>query len=80
MVVEVKSSRTSEEELADYVKDGLKQLKGYKEHIQEYGLDLTEKGIGIEEGENIKAYIVVYVYFDLKGREIKVGHKSLGEG
>ncbi|MGB9718668.1 MAG: hypothetical protein ACPL4E_09570, partial [Thermoproteota archaeon] len=77
IIVEVKSSKTSEKELAGHIVEGLEQLESYKNHIQEYGLDLTEEGLGIEKGENIKAYIVVYVYFDLGNKEVKVGYERL---
>ena len=42
VVIEVKSSKTSEDYLARYVKDGLDQLNRYKEHIQEYSLDFRK--------------------------------------
>ncbi|MBO3839408.1 MAG: hypothetical protein QXS66_04350 [Thermoproteota archaeon] len=74
VIVEVKASKTSEEELAGDVHRGLEQLKGYREHIREYGLDLTEEGLGIEKGGNIKAYVIVYVFFDLENKEVRTGH------
>ncbi|MEM3712006.1 MAG: hypothetical protein QXR97_00475 [Thermoproteota archaeon] len=73
-------SKTSEEELAENIKNGLNQLKRYKKHIKEYGFDLTKEGLGVEKGENIKGYMVVYVYFDLKNKEIEVGYELLPEG
>ncbi|MEM2487402.1 MAG: hypothetical protein QXR44_02280 [Thermoproteota archaeon] len=80
VIVEAKSSKTSEEELAENIKNGLNQLKRYKKHIKEYGLDLTKEGLGVEKGENINGYMVVYVYFDLKNKEIEVGYELLPEG
>jgi len=80
VVIESKASRTSEGRLAEHVRGGLERLKEYREHIQEYGLDLTKQGLGIEKGENIKAYMIVYTYFDLENREVKVGYVWLPEG
>ncbi len=39
---------------------------------------LSKKGYGIKRGENIKAYIVAYVYLEKKKAE--VGYEPLSEG
>ncbi|MBO3809705.1 MAG: hypothetical protein FGF50_08955, partial [Candidatus Brockarchaeota archaeon] len=80
VIVEVKASKTSEEALANNIRDGLKQLAEYRELIQKYGLDLTEWNLGVKTGEDVKAYILVYVYFDLKNKEVRVGHVWLSGG
>ncbi len=79
IVIEVKSTRVYEN-IGDDIREGLKQLKEYKEHIEEHGLDLSKEGYGVEKGENIKAYIVAYVYFNLVNRKVEVGCELLSEG
>lgn len=77
IIVESKASKTSKSLLGDHVKKGIEQLKEYKELIEKNGLDLNKEGLGIVRGENIKAYVVVYVFFDLENKEVKVGYEPL---
>ncbi|MEM3448812.1 MAG: hypothetical protein QXU11_09995 [Thermoproteota archaeon] len=76
VIVEFKASKTSKDYLEDYSEDGIEQLKDYKKIIEENGLDLSRKDLGIKKAKDIAAY-VVYVFFNLKNKKVEIGHKFL---
>ncbi|MEM3489903.1 MAG: hypothetical protein QXO75_09670 [Nitrososphaerota archaeon] len=80
IIAEVKSSKTSEDYLGEYIENAFEQLRDYKELIEKYGLDLTKYGCGIEKGENIAGYLAAFVFFDLENKEVKITYEWLPEG
>ncbi|MBO3842105.1 MAG: hypothetical protein FGF48_06775, partial [Candidatus Brockarchaeota archaeon] len=71
-IVEVEST-IDPNYISDCLKKGANQLKDYKRLIEKYGIDLSGKGLGIMKAEDIEAYVVVYVFFDLKNKKVEMG-------
>lgn len=78
IIVEVKTTTISDY-FTDYLKKALKQLEEYKMLFNEHGLDLSDVGLGIKNGGDIKAYVGVSVYFDIENKEVRIMWDALPE-